>query len=352
MRQPIRVYSLLRCKRIDERLGNAAFGACCGVSIAAACAFATISLPETRKYHYSDTLTLGAITGSSNLSILIPPSFGFILFGALTQTSIAKLFVGGIIPGIILAAMFLIVAYFIIWRNPEMGPPGPKTTWRAKARGAVGMWTLVIIFGGIIGGLYLGLFTPTEAGAAGAFTVLLIGLARRRISWTSFVTALRDSSVTIGMVGLLLVASMILNLFLVVTQVPRTIAVIITTITTDPIACVAVIVGILLILGCFIDALALTLLMTPIFYPIVTGLGVDPVHYGIIQGMAMGIGSLTPPFGILVYAATGTAKDVPLFDVFRGAAPFLFANLINIGINLFNPQICLFLPGLMFPALR
>jgi len=333
-------------------LGNTGFGACTGDPVSACVTFTAISLPQMRRYHYDDKLTLGSVTAGAILAGMIPPSMGYILYGALTETSIGQMFMGGIFPGLILAGLYCSIILVRCKLNPQIGPPGPRATWKERWLAGTGMWALIIVFVVIIGGIFIGLFTPTEAGAAGAFTVLMIGLIRRKLNWSTFVTALKDSGITIGMVGLLLVACMVLNTFLVVTQVPRTIATIITSMTSDPKVAIAIIVGVLLILGCFIDGLALVLIMTSILYPIVVNLGVHPVHYGIIQGMAIGIGSLTPPFGILVYAAAGTAKDVPLFDVFRGAAPFLFANLANIVINLFNPQICLFLPGLMFPAMK
>jgi len=333
-------------------LGNTGFGACTGDPVSACVTFTAISLPQMRRYHYDDKLTLGCVAAGSILAGMIPPSMGYILYGALTETSIGQLFMGGVFPGLILAGLYCGIIFVRCRLNPQLGPPGPKTTWKEKMGAGTGMYALIIVFVVIIGGIFVGLFTPTEAGAAGAMVVLIIGLIRRRLSWNLFKTTLREASIATGMVGLLLVACMVLNTFLVVTQVPRTIADIISSMTNDPKVAIGIITGVLLILGCFIDGLALVLIMTPILYPIVTAMGVDPVHYGILQGMAIGCGGLTPPFGILVYACVGTAKDVPLFDVFKGAAPMLAANLTNLVIVLFIPQLALFLPGLMFPAMK
>jgi tripartite ATP-independent transporter DctM subunit len=333
-------------------LGNTAFGACTGNGLSAAVTFSAISLPFMRRYKYDDKLTLGSVCAGSLLAGLIPPSMGFIIYGAITQTSIGQLFIAGIFPGLILAGLYIAIIYFWCRHNPNAGPPGPKVSWKERWGAATGMWAMIAVFAIIIGGLFIGLFTPTEAGGAGAFTVLVIGLLRRKLSWRAFKESASATGVTTGMIILLLVGTMIFNRLLVLTHVPAEIALFIGSITQDPVACVGLIVAILLILGCFIDSAAILLIMTPIFFPIVTGLGVDPIHYGVVQGLAIGIGSLTPPFGITVYAVSGVAKDVPLFDIFRGSAPFLIANLINIAFCLFIPQICLFLPGLMFPAMR
>ncbi len=328
-------------------VGNTGFGACTGDSVSAAITFTAMSLPEMRKFKYNDKLTLGSVSAGSLLAGLIPPSMGFIIYGAITETSIGQLFIAGIFPGLMLAGLYIAVIYFWCRRNPNLGPPGPPATWSERWLAGTGMWSLITVFVVIIGGIFAGLFTPTEAGAAGAFVVLVIALARRRLNWRNFKAAFRDSAVTIGMVGFLLIGTLTFNTFLVVTGVPASIATFISGITDSAIGTVWIVIATCFILGMFIDPLSLLLIMAPILYPVAVNAGIDPVHFGVILSMILMTGGLTPPFGIIVYAVSGTVKDVPLFDIFRGVAPFLIAMMICIAFVVFIPPISLFLPGLM-----
>ena len=328
-------------------VGNTGFGACTGDPVSAAVTFTAMCLPEMRKYGYDDKLTLGSVSSAAILAALIPPSLGLIIFGAITETSIGQLFIGGIFPGVILTLLYIAVVSFICWRNAQMGPPGPRATWKERWMAGTGMWALIAVFAVIIGGIFLGVFTPTEAGAAGAFIVLALALARRKISWQNFKLTLRETGITTGMVGMLLVGTLVFNAFLVVTGVPATIAEFIGGVTDSPIGAMWIVAATLLILGCFIDALALTLIMAPILFPIALNMGIEPVHFGIVFTVAMVTGAITPPFGIIVYAVSGVAKDVPLFNIFRGVYPFLIAILICLALVIFFPQISLTLPGLM-----
>lgn len=187
--------------------GNVGFGACAGDSISPTVTFTAISLPEMRKYGYSDSLSLGAIMGGGNLALLIPPSSGFILYGIITITPIGPLLISGIFPGLLLAACFIVTIHLICWRNPNAGPPGPKTTWREKLSSPRGMWAIIVVFLVIVGGLYVGLFTPTEAGAAGALVVIIMGLSRRRLNWKNFKAACAQTATVWGMVVSFLWAS-------------------------------------------------------------------------------------------------------------------------------------------------
>ena len=328
-------------------VGNTGFGACTGDPVSAAVTFSAMSLPEMRRFKYNDKLTLGSVSAGSLLAGLIPPSLGLIIYGAMTETSIGQLFIAGIFPGLILAGLYIVVIYFMCRRDPLLGPPGPRATWKERWMAGTGMWSLIAVFVVIIGGIFAGLFTPTEAGAAGAFTVLVLALARRRLSWQRFKTALRDAGVTVGMIGFLLVGTLVFNTFLVVTGVPASIAKFIVSITESPFGIIWIIIATCFVLGMFIDALALLLIMLPILYPIAVSVGIDPVHFGLILSIIMMTGALTPPFGIVVYAVAGTAKDVPLFDIFRGVAPFLIAIAACLVLVVFIPQISLFLPTLM-----
>ncbi|MBN1380866.1 MAG: TRAP transporter large permease [Deltaproteobacteria bacterium] len=329
-------------------VGNTGFGACTGDPVSAAATFTAMCLPEMRKFKYDDKLTLGAIGAASVLAGLIPPSLSFILYGALTETSIGRLFIAGIIPGLLLTGLYLAVIVYECWRNPDIGPPGPQETWRERWRAGTGMWALIAVFAVIIGGIFAGLFTPTEAGAAGAFIVCALALIRRKITWQGFKETLFTTGVTVGMVGFLLIGTMVFNVFLVVTHVPMGIAQFIGGVTESPVLTLWVIVVVIWILGMFIDALALALIMIPILFPVACHMGIDPVHFGVVTTVAMLSGCLTPPFGIVIYAVAGTAKDVPLFSIFRGALPFLIAVIVMQVLVVHIPQLSTFLPGLMF----
>jgi len=332
-------------------VGNTAFGACTGAPISSAVTFTEMSLPEMRKYKYDDKMTLGAIAAGSVLAGLIPPSMFFIIYGSLTTISIGRLFIAGIFPGLILTALYVATIYIQCVRNPQMGPPGPKTTLKEKLHAGLGMWSFLAVFFVIIGGIYFGVYTPTEAGAAGTLTVLILGLARKRLSWQGFKSSMLESGITVGLVGFLLMGGLFFNVFLTITQVPATVASIISTLAQTPMATIWLIIGILFVLGMFIDGLPLTMIMIPILYPIVKSMGFDGVHFGVISILIIQIGALTPPFGILVYAVAGTAKDVPLFDIFRGAIPFIIAMFVCLTLVIFIPQISTFLPSTMFPPI-
>ncbi|MDR1573161.1 MAG: TRAP transporter large permease subunit [Clostridiales Family XIII bacterium] len=331
-------------------VGNGAFGACSGDSIGAAVTFCSISLPETRKYGYDDGLTLGCIAGGSVLACIIPPSMMFIIYGSATQTSIGKLFVGGILPGILLVLMYMITIWLIVTRKPSLAPATEKTTMHARVKALPAMSFLILVFLIIIGGIYLGLFTPTEAGAFGVLAVLIIGLLRRRLTWASFKLSLKESASTIGMVGLLLAGSMVLQRFIVLTGIPNAVADFMTNATSSPIAFMIVAGLVLLVLGTFIDALPLLLLVAPIFYPISVSYGIDPTHFGIVCVVVIMIGTLTPPVGIALYALMGVAKDISLTVVIRGVLPFIFVMVVYSVLLIFFPQFSTLLVNLMFQS--
>lgn len=328
-------------------LGNTAFGACTGDSISASVTFLTVSLPEMRRFKYADSLTLGSVAGGSLLAVLIPPSLPFIIVGVLTETSIGELFIAGILPGLLLMCLYIGIIYFLCLRNPQLGPPGPKTTFREKLGATRGMWALVLMFLVIIGGLYLGVFSPTEAGAAGAFVVFLLGLARRRLNWSVLVKALQRTGETVPMIGLLVVGTMVFNRFLVMSGGTVAIAEFISGLTESPVMILLIILVVYLILGMFIDALSLTLLSVPILFPVIKAVGIDTIHFSVVFVIVTALGTLTPPFGIVVYAMSGAAKDIPLFTIFKGAYPFMLAVIILALLVIFFPQLAVFLPGTM-----
>jgi C4-dicarboxylate transporter, DctM subunit len=328
-------------------LGNGAFGACCGVSIAAASAFTTISLPETRKYGYSDSLTLATIVGSSNLSIMIPPSFAFLIYGAITGTSISKLFIAGILPGLLLLIMFIVLIYFIVLRDPTLAPGGVKTSFKEKIMAGKGMWALFILFAVIIGGLYMGLFTPVEAAGVGACMVFIIGAARRKITLKGLQDSIIETLMLSSMVFFLVIGCTIFNTFLALSGGSAVLENFLASMTSSPVSFLIILSCAFLVLGAFLDVGAMTILLLPIIFPVAKKMGIDPIHLGVSLTVIMNIGTISPPFGIVTYAVMGVAPDVPVGKIFRGLFPFIGVMVILAALLIFFPEISLYLPSRM-----
>lgn len=329
-----------------------AFGAVCGSSPATAATMATVGLPEMKRYKYADELATGAVASGGGLGMIMPPSIVLIVYGILTEQSIGKLFVAGIIPAILITILFIISIYIRCSLNPEQGPAGEKFTWGQKMKSLLGMGETLAVFILVIGGLFIGLFTPTEAAAVGAFGVLAVSLIRRQLTWEGFVKSLYETLRTSCMVMMLIAGAVIFGKFLAVTRIPFNLAAWVGGFDLAPYMILTIIVLIYFFGGCFMDALALVMLTVPIFYPLVTALGYDPIWFGLIIVMVTEMGVITPPVGINVYVVYGVAKnvigEVPLESIFKGILPFLLAVIVGIIILMIFPQIILFLPNLMY----
>jgi len=329
------------------QMACAIFGAVCGSNTATAATMGAISLPEMRRYKYDDSLATASVAAGGALGVLIPPSVIFIVYGVATQQSIGKLFIAGIFPGFLLMLLYMATIYILTRRNPNLGPPGPVVSWRERLTSLTGgIWEILIVFALSIGGLFAGWFTPTEAGAVGAFGVLAVTLAERRLSWQGFKKSLVDTTRTTALIMFLVAGAVIFGRFMAVSRIPFEMAVWAGELPFPPFVIMGIILFIYLILGCFIDALALILLTIPIFYPVVvTTLGYDPIWFGVIIVMVVAMGVITPPVGMNVYIIKGVAKDVPLETIFRGIWPFLGALIICIALLIAFPQIATFLPS-------
>jgi C4-dicarboxylate transporter, DctM subunit len=329
-----------------------AFGAVCGSSPATAATMATVGLPEMKRYKYADELATGAVASGGGLGMILPPSIVLIVYGILTEQSIGALFVAGILPAILVTILFIISIYIRCRLNPEQGPAGEKFTWNQKIKSLLGMGETLAVFVLVMGGLFIGLFTPTEAAAVGAFGVLAVSLIRRQLTWEGFVNSLYETLRTSCMVMMLIAAAVIFGKFLAVTRIPFDMATWVGGFDLPPYMILAVVVLIYFFGGCFMDALAFVMLTVPIFYPLITGLGYDPIWFGLIIVMVTEMGVITPPVGINVYVVFGVAKnvigEVPLESIFKGILPFLLAVIVGIIILMIFPQIILFLPNLMY----
>jgi C4-dicarboxylate transporter, DctM subunit len=329
-----------------------AFGAVCGSSPATAATMATVGLPEMKRYGYANELATGSVASGGGLGMIMPPSVVLIVYGVLTEQSIGALFVAGIIPAIIVTILFIIAIYIWCRYAPDQGPRGESFTWKEKIKSLLGMSETLAVFILVMGGLFIGLFTPTEAAAVGAFGVLAVSFFRRQLTWKGFVKSLYETLKTSCMVMLLIAAATVFGKFLAVTRIPFDIASWVGGFDLAPYVIMGIIVVIYFFGGCFMDALAFVTLTVPIFFPLVTGLGYDPIWFGIIIVMVTEMGVITPPVGINVYVVYGVAEGVigkvPLESIFKGILPFLFAVIIGVIILMIFPKFILFLPNLMY----
>ena len=325
----------------------AGFAAICGSTNATAATMATVALPEMKRYNYQDILSTGVVSAGGSLGILIPPSVIFIVYGIMVEESIGKLFAAGILPGILLAFLFMVTITLWTKINPKLGPKGPPVSFREKILSLSGLIETLILFVLVMGGLFVGFFTPTEAGAIGAGGSILLALIRRQLTWKGFVQSLFETTRISCMVMVIVAGATIFGHFLAVTRIPFDLARWTASLPLPPYAIIGFIVLVYLIGGCFIDALALIMLTVPIFYPVVKQLGYNPIWFGVIIVLVTQMGVISPPVGVNVYVVNGVAKDVPLEVIFKGALPFLATLVVGTAILIAFPQISLFIPSFM-----
>jgi len=333
----------------------AAFGAICGSTTATAATFTALAWPEMKKRGYDPSLSTACIAASGILGVLIPPSVIFIVYGSLTGVSVAKLFISGIFPGLLLMVLYMIATYLVVMRHPELAPPGPSFPWKERIKAvATGGIEVIIIFAIVIGlmvgrNIWPGFpsITGTEAGSIGCFATLLVAVARREFGWRAFLNSLKDAIRTSTMVMFLVGAAAIYGVFLDLTQLPTIVSSWVVGLPLPPWATMIGILLILLVMGCFVDALAMLLLTTPIFYPAALALGFDPVWFGVIMTLSLGMGVLTPPVGANVYVVYAVARDVPIMTIFKGIWPYLICLWIACIILLLVPEIATYLPSFL-----
>lgn len=334
---------------IATQAACAVFGAICGSNTATAATIGAIALPEMKKYKYDTSMATASVAAGGVLGVLIPPSVIFIVYGMATEQSIGRLFIAGIVPGILLMLLYMVVIYILAARNPALAPPGPKADWQerlAALRGGLG--EVLVVFAVSMGGLFAGWFTPTEAGAVGAAGVLMVALLKRSVTLEGFKKSLMDTTRTTAMIMLLIAGAMIFGRLMAISRLPFEMAQWAGALSLPPFAVMGIILLIYFVLGCFIDALALVLLTIPIFYPVaVNTLGYDPIWFGVIIVLVVAMGVITPPVGMNVYILKGIVPEIPLEVIFKGIWPFLGAIIICLAILLAFPQIATFLPNLI-----
>lgn len=323
------------------------FAAVSGSSLATAATMGTVALPEMKRYRYAPTLAVGSIAAGGTIGILIPPSTMLIIYGILTEQSISKLFFAGFLPGMLSVIYYLVVIYILTLRKPSLGPPGARVSWGDRLTSLKDTWLVIALFLLIMGGLYTGIFTPTEAGAVGASAVLGISLLNRKMTWPNLLSSLLETGETTAMVFAILIGTTIFGRLLSATQLPMELASFVVGLPVPPWVVLLTIIAFYFVFGCIMGTLPLIVLTVPIFFPVIQALSYDPIWFGIVIVMVSEIGLITPPVGMNVFIIKGVAKDVPLSTIFRGIFPFLGADIARLATIIIFPQIALYLPNLI-----
>ena len=325
----------------------AGFGAICGSSIATAATMAKVAYPSMKKLGYSDALSTGSIAAGGTLGILIPPSTILVIYGIITETNIGKLFAAGILPGILATILLCLAVAWTTWRDPAAGPRGERASWGERLAAFKGVWAVVALFVVVMGGIYGGVFTATEGAAMGAFGAMLFAYARRALTWKSLFASLVESARTTAMIFMILIGALVFAEFVNITTMPKDLTDFVSRFQLHPIAVVAAIMVIYVILGTAMEELSMILLTLPVFFPIIVSLGFDPVWFGILIVVVVEIGLISPPVGMNLFVLSTLLPEVPTRTVFRGVMPFFVVDCVRLAILVMFPAISLYLPSLM-----
>jgi len=320
------------------------FAAICGSNTATAATMGAVALPQMKKYGYHTLLSSGTVVTGGTLGTVMPPSVVLIIIGLQTEQSIIKLFLAGILPAILLGLLFVLTIFVLCRINPTLGPAGPKTSVKDKLKSLTGVVEALAIFVLVIGGLYAGVFTPTEAGGVGVFFALVVTVATRRLTWQGFIDSIKETLKISAMVFFLVTGAIIFGRFLAVTRLPFLMADFVSGLPVSPYVILAVILMIYLIGGCFVDSLGFLVLTVPIFFPLGVSLGFDPIWYAIILTMVTTMGAITPPVGVNIYVVKALAPEIELGTIFKSVSFFLVACLVCIAILIIFPQLVLIIP--------
>jgi len=325
----------------------ASFSAICGSTSATAATMASVALPEMKKYQYDPALATGVVAAGGSLGILIPPSTIFIIYAIMTEQSVGKLFVAGILPGILLTLLFILTVALWTKLKPGICQRSPKATWREKFESLTGVIETFILFAVVMGGLFVGFFTPTESAAIGALGTLVIALIGGHLRWHHMVNALQETTRISCMIMVIVAGATVFGHFLAVTTIPTQIGAWAASLPLPSAVIIGIIILVYLLLGCLMDSLAMIMLTIPIFFPVVVTLGYDPIWFGVVIVLVAEMGVVTPPIGINVYVVAGVARDVPLQTIFKGTSHLLLALVAAAVLLVMFPQIALYLPSLM-----
>ncbi len=328
-------------------IGCGGFAALSGSSVASALTMGKVALKEMDRYNYDVRLSTGVVAAGGTLGILIPPSTGFVIYAILTEQSIGRLFLAGVLPGLLLLALFVLAVTVLCYLRPDFGPAGPSTSMGEKLRAVGGAGPIAGIILLTIGGIYGGLFSPVEAAAVGAGAVTLIGFVTRRLGIVQLWEAAKDSVVTTATVMLILIAAHLINPFLALSHIPSAVGELIEGLGLSATGVLVLILAVYLVLGCFLEGFAMLVLTLPIFFPIVTDLGIDPIWFGVLCVLSLEMGLISPPVGLNVFIVKSVAPNVSLGQIFSGVILFWLMMLLTLAILVAFPQIALYLPDTM-----
>ncbi|WP_366655959.1 TRAP transporter large permease [Fodinicurvata sp. EGI_FJ10296] len=323
------------------------FASVSGSSMATTASMARVAYPAMKRYGYGDVLATGSIAAGGTLGILIPPSVVLILYGVLTETDIGMLFAAGFLPGLLGVVLYMVTCGIIARARPDWAPTADRQSWPERLRSLKRVWAVLLLFGIVMGGIYGGIFTPTEAAGVGAVGAFIIALIRRRLTLIVLRDVLIDTAITTAMMLFVIVGALVFMNYVNVAGLPRMIAGFLAGIDASPMVIVLIICGIYLVLGCILESMSMILLTIPIFFPVITSLGLDPVWFGIIIVMVVEVGLITPPIGLNAFMLRTVLNTVPLGTIFTGIALFLGADILRILLVVVFPEIALFLPSRM-----
>ncbi len=323
------------------------FAAISGSSVATAATFSTVAYPEMRRYGYPQSFAAGVIAAGGTLGAMLPPSTVLAVYGIITEQDIGKLFIAGILPGILAASMYMATVVAIGRLFPKYLPAGPRSSWKERLAGVRGVWATLLLFVFVIGGLYGGLFTPTEAGGVGASGALIIGFLRGRLGRAEIRRSLLQATRTAAAVFTVLIGALLFGYFLTVTQTPQNITNFLTGLGIGRYGVLTLIMAMYVVLGCLMDALAMVILTVPIIFPVVKELGFDPIWFGVIVVMTVELGLIHPPVGMIVFVIKSVVQDIDFSTIFKGVIPFIITDLCRLAILIAFPAIALYLPSHM-----
>lgn len=320
------------------------FGAVCGSSLATAATMCKVAYPEMRKLGYSEGLATGSIAAGGTLGILIPPSVVMVVYAVLTEQSIGKMFAAGILPGLVAIGFYMLAVRWTTWRQPDSGPPGVRMNWRQRLTALKEVWGVIVLFGIVMGGIYGGIFTATEAAGIGACGAFLFAWVRGRLSWAIVSEVLVESTRTTGMLFMVLIGAMIFANFINFTSMPAGLQDAVRQFNIHPTMVIVAICAIYVALGCVLESMSMVLLTVPVFFPLVRTLGFDPIWFGIIVVVVTEISFITPPVGLNVMVLRSLQPEVSIRTMFAGVFPFVVADLFRLAVLIAFPSITLLLP--------
>ena len=329
-------------------LASACFGAVCGSSVATAATMTRIALPEMRKAGYDDGLATGSVAAGGSLGILIPPSIILVIYAAIAEQSVPKLFAAALIPGLVLTAIYIAVALVVSHLRPEYAPTVSNVTWRERFDAMRQPWQFLLLFIATIGGIYAGVFSPTEAAAIGAFGAIMLGLLGKRLSWKQLVTAVEGTVITSALLFVIIIAATLFAYFIVQTQLPLLLSSFADSMNLSGLSVMLVIIAAYVIIGCFLEGIGMVLITVPVFLPLVVKFGYDPIWFSIIVVIVVELGLIHPPVGMNLFVIQAQAPDVKLTAIYRGIIPFLIAPFLLLALLIAFPEIALWLPKKLY----